>query len=519
MTVNEQLLSRLLIAAGVAVGLLLFAMVLAWAQIVALIVILALGWALTLPRHSELAFWIGVGAANSSILIPFLPGRPYLWEGGLLLAATGVPLAIAMRRTDPEFGDRLRRYKWPVLGLVLYLVVIAALMKIRGIGFQAAGSEQRGGRMYISQFICAAYPLLFLLLPLNPKKVITAYTVFCCLGVTYIVSDLALASGSGFLWNLLAIFGWSADAMGFEATAREGGIRRFQSIAIIARDSIMLILLFVPMNRILMVSRPFWFLLTLALLGAGALGGHRSLLLMVPCIALICAWAQRSLTAGRLVLLGVATVVSLIFAYSFARDLPLSAQRMLSVLPQISVDPVARLDAEGTRDSRNLFRRLGFEIAPNYYLVGRGLGYVQDVPTFSEYDPYGIIENHIQNGSFYTGAPSMLVNTGLPGTFAICLYLFGVTAFAVKNLFWFHGRGCESNIERLTVLVSAVWVVNLVFFFAITGDAAWVMRTFGMLSGMVLLTHWWAAPRAVSTRASTVVPLRPITPPLVPALR
>jgi hypothetical protein len=50
--------------------------------------------------------------------------------------------------------------------------------------------------------------------------------------------------------------------------------------------------------------------------------------------------------------------------------------------------------------------------------------------------------------------------------------------------------GCQSTFDRLTCHVSSLWLVQLVTFMITTGEAGFFMQTFGLLSGMVIITHW-----------------------------
>jgi hypothetical protein len=189
------------------------------------------------------------------------------------------------------------------------------------------------------------------------------------------------------------------------------------------------------------------------------------------------------------ILLGVALLVT----YQTARQLPHSAQRMLSVLPGIEVDPLASVDAENSTSGRASMRRIAFDIAPNFLWVGRGLGFVPDIShlyTHNEIDQYGMLEQSLDQGIFYAGIPSLLVNLGLPGLAGVVTFLGAVSLVAFRNLRSIFQMGCKSTFDRLTCHVSSLWLVQLVTFMITTGEAGFFMQTFGLLSGLVLITHW-----------------------------
>ena len=61
---------------------------------------------------------------------------------------------------------------------------------------------------------------------------------------------------------------------------------------------------------------------------------------------------------------------------------------------------------------------------------------------------------------------------------------------ALRNLRSIHRSGCETTFDRLTCHVSSLWLVQLATFMTTTGEAGFFMQTFGLLSGLVLATHW-----------------------------
>jgi hypothetical protein len=493
MVAAQDQLQKVLIGVGLAFALLLFAVLLGSVQVLALMGFMAIVWALTLPQHAFLALILGSVMMNASLLVPFVSGRPFFWEASLGLAISGLPLMFAMRKGAPDIGERIRYFKWTFVGLALFLVVIAALIRLRGFGLNVLGQGQIGGRAYITQFLGALFPFLYIAVPTDRKLLVRLYVAQCLMSVTFVVSDIALAAGTGPLWFLLSFFGLSTDSLAFEMQSLEGGIRRFQSIAFITRDLNYIILCLYPATRGLTGGSLGRALLILVLLSAGALGGHRISLLILPAVMILSGYAQRTLTLGK-IFLGIALVAAgLSVAYGTARQLPYAAQRMISILPGIEVDPIAQIDADNTAIGRETMRRVAMDVMPNFLLIGRGLGYVPDLGglyVHNELDTYGIVERNLESGAFYSGAPSLLVNLGIPGCIGVFLYLGSVTLFALKNLRFIRRHGCDSNFERVACHISALWLVQLVIFLTTTGDAGFLMTTFGLLSGLVLATHW-----------------------------
>jgi hypothetical protein len=421
---------------------------------------------------------------NSSLLVPFVSGRPFFWEASLMLSISGLPLMFAMRRNAPEFGDRLREYRWVFIGLGAFFLVLVSLIKFRGFGLNVLGQGQVGGRAYVTQFLGLLFPILYLAVPTTPQMLVRVYAAHCLMSMSFLVSDFTLAAGgTGPLWMLLSFFGLSTDSLAFEVQSLEGGVRRFQSVAFVSRDLIYLMLVISPATRALSLSSVIRVLAILGLLGGSALGGHRMSMIIIPSVILLSSLAQRTLSMAKVVVSTLLLGVALLMTYQMARQMPHSAQRMLSVLPGIEIDPLASVDAENSTSGRASMRRIAFDIAPNFLWVGRGLGFVPDINhlyTHNEIDQYGMLEQSLDQGIFYAGIPSLLVNLGLPGLAGVFLFLGAVSLVALRNLRSIFRMGSQSTFDRLTCHVSSLWLVQLVTFMITTGEAGFFMQTFGL---------------------------------------
>jgi hypothetical protein len=91
-----------------------------------------------------------------------------------------------------------------------------------------------------------------------------------------------------------------------------------------------------------------------------------------------------------------------------------------------------------------------------------------------------------------------------------------VTLVALKNLRFIRRHGCSTSFERLASHVSALWIVQVVIFLTTTGDAGFLMTTFGLLSGLVIATHWHLVRKPEEAEPSAVV-AEPVDVPAVPA--
>src|SRR6266496_1781141 len=65
-----------------------------------LLVLAALGtaWLFLLPYHAPLSISLSVATFSSAFILPYFPGRPFMWEFAALLGWTGMLVRVFVRR-------------------------------------------------------------------------------------------------------------------------------------------------------------------------------------------------------------------------------------------------------------------------------------------------------------------------------------------------------------------------------------------------------------------------------------
>jgi len=442
----------------------------------------AFTWAMLLPFHTQIAVFLSVATFSSALIVPFFPGRPFLWEFAALLAWSGLVITISLRRYSPDFGATIRAHRWLFIALAGYCVVLVVTMFYRGFGLRILGSQQMGGRFYFQQLACAIFPVLFAACRLDEKTLRRLVLWQCLLTITYVVSDFAFAFGAE---KLLYFFEVPGDAANFEFQSRGFGLRRFQSLGIIGQGLFFAIL--IGFNLRDFFSRKWVFLIPAALgvFAVGLYSGHRWVIVIVGLTLLFCAWSQRFFNLRNTVLAGAATVGLLVFAYSFAGDLPLTVQRAISDLPGIGVEHQARSDGAATMETRRLLRRAGVEAIPEYFWIGRGFGLAAALDYSPLWDPSWVTW-HINQGKFYNGFIGLMVNTGVFGTAFMALFIFSGTVLALQVMRHLRRHGCQDGFARVCSLVAGLWMANAMAFVFINGDSEYAMKTFSLQAGILL---------------------------------
>ncbi|HAB19887.1 MAG TPA: hypothetical protein PLX89_25865 [Verrucomicrobiota bacterium] len=508
-----QLQKSVLIGACVITAI-FFGLLLAGAPFLLILVLFGVVWLMTLPYHATIAVYLIIATVNSALILPSVPGRPFFWELGVALGWSGLIVSLALRRQTPGTGQRIQQ-NWALLAaMVGYCCVLLFLIYYRGVGIRSLSGDsggQMGGRLYLQQLAITVLPLLLIVNPLSERILVRLFVVQCFLSITYIVSDFIFTQGRGSLFNLLLFLELPTDGANFESQSLNFGIRRFQSLFIFALGMLSILWLKRPL-RDYANRNAFWMWpLTLGFLAIGLLSGHRHLLYISSVMLLINAWAQRFFSVPRLAAMVVVGLVFYAGSFAYVRSLPLAAQRALSFVPGIEVDRLAYEDGFATMEGRRALRRVGLEVAKQYVWVGRGFGKSMNIdPSLYRYD---LTYMNIDNGIFYNGTIGLLVNTGVPGT--ICMFVFlGAGSFlAWRILQLIRQMGAEDDFSRLSSLVASFWFALVISFVFLHGDAEYALRSFGLPAGILIACRWHLERRLAAQQTVASEPVQAISPP------
>jgi hypothetical protein len=449
------------------------------------IMITGLAWLVLLPYHAQVAFYLALTTFSSAFILPLVPGRPYMWEFAALLGWTGVIIMGWLRRYRPEFPQLLREHRWLFLASFAYCTVLVVTMFLRGVGLRILGSGQAGGRLYFQQLICAVFPLLLLMIRTDERLVTRLFTWQYLLAGTYLVSDLVFALTPQAFWTVLYFLEVPSDAVNFERQSMHFGIRRFQSFAYFGQAFIFFLLMYYSL-RDFVSRRSLWLVpLVLGVLSISLLSGHRWVFVIVGLTVFFAAYAQRFFNVHNLVVTGGILVVVLVLLYAYAYHTPQAFQRSISFLPGIHLDGLAKADADNTVQGRRILLRIGMELVPQYFWLGRGFARFLDEYA-TAWDPSGIMW-HVSQGVFYNGFVGLLVNTGIFGTVFMLSFLALGTREAWRIIQLVRTHGCPDTFTRLCSVVSSLWLANLIAFLFLHGDSEFAMKTFSLQAGTLLV--------------------------------
>lgn len=468
--------------AVIGLGALFIGFYLASSIFILILVFVILGWFLLLPYHARLAAYLSITTFSSALILPYFPGRPYMWEFAAFLAWSGLVITISLRRYAPDANHYIKENRWLFAGVILYCIVLIITMYKRGFGLRIMGTEEMGGRFYFQQLMCAIFPVLFVLVRFDERTLIRLYILQCLLTLTFLVSDFVYSRGT--LFGLLAFFELPGDAANFERQAQQFGIRRFQSLSVVGQGLMFLIFVFHKLEDFFTHKAVYLVPLSAVIFGVGLLSGHRYLSLILMITVIFIAYTQRFYTFKNIFITMTAMIAILTPIILYAEKLPLSAQRALSYIPGIRIDSYARVDGSATLKTRRHLREAGFKMIPQYFWVGRG--FMMPSRDYSHLWDLTYVTTHINQGKFYNGFIGLMVNTGVFGTLSMLLFLGAGSYIAYSVIAHLRLYGCEDGFSRMSCIVASVWMANIGAFLFFHGDSEFAMKTFSLQAGLLI---------------------------------
>ena len=483
-------------AAFIAVGLLGF--FLASDAYFAFFVTLALLLVGTLPYHTKMAVYLSVASFSSAIIIPFAPGRPFLWEFAALLGWSGLLVTVAMRRFKDDFGNSIRENKWLFLGILGYLGVLVFTIYARGFGLRVFGSEQMGGRFYFQPIVCGIFPLIFAMIRPEEKTMVRLLILQYVLSLTYLIAEFSFMYSPREIQFIFQFLDVGGDSFTFEKQAANFGFIRYSSLVAVGEAMILLLLVYHKLDDFFSGRGIYLIPLAVGVLFMGLHSGHRIIIADVFGIILVVAYAQRIYTARNLLMTVLGSSFILVLLYLFIDQMPMAVQRGVSFLPGLDVQQAAYDDGFGTLETRRMLREIGMEMIPDYFWVGRGFTFSSSDSLTMVSDPTGLAL-HVAQGRFYNGLIGLMVNTGVFGTLFMVTLMTGGTLLALRIVNRLRILGCDDMFLRICACVAALWMVAVFVFIFLHGDSEFAMKKFSFQAGLMIVCDYHLKMRMLKT--------------------
>jgi len=408
-----------------------------------------------------------VATWNASLTVFFLPGKPRLW-----MLATVISLGLAL------LGQLLDRKRQPIRvpsvtwTLIALAVVVAITMQLRGgIGMHSLGGSTYGGRRYVEVILAIAgyFALTSQRVPL--EKVPLYITLFFLSSLTAAMSNLVYMAGPG-LWWLFLLFptdlalSQAASDLSLDPSL-QAGPKRVAGIAFATMGPYMFMLARYGVKGVLDLRRPWRLVLFLVIMAVGASGGFRSVLILFGLIFLIQFYLEGLHRSPLLPALILAGILGFIGLFLFATRLPLPIQRTVSVLG-VPVNPVAKYDADYSKEWRIKIWEILLPDLPSYLLIGKG--YTLD-PTDLYLTQQAVkrglaqdYESALRAGDYHSGPLTLYIPLGGLGFLA-----FGAFLVAGLRLLLANYRYGHPSLRGINTFLLAFFLARIVFFFLAFG--------------------------------------------------
>ena len=464
---------------------------------------------LLLKDHHVLPFMFW----NATMNFWFLPGSPPFWLLFSMMSVGLMFLSGSLRRRNelmpvPSIG----------LPLILLFLVIGVTAELRGgIGGEAVGSENFGGKSYMLLFgaIFGFFALSSHQIPLNRVKWYIA--VFFLSSVSAAISDLILAAGPSFyfLYSLV-----SPDIAMYQAEGELGfgqHLIRLAGASVAGAGICHYLLARYGIRGMLELRRWGFALLFLLAFGIALLGGFRTSAVTIALLVVFQFIFEKLLRTGYFPAALLAMALLSACVLPFLDRMPLSIQRSLSFLP-VRIDPEARYDAEGTSEWRLEMWKKVLPDVPAYLLLGKGFTFNgTDLYLTAEATKRGYVANYegsIINGAYHNGPLTTIIPFGIWGALGFLWFCWTSIRYLYRKKE--HGHPALKTVN--TFLLS-FFCSSLVFFLTIYGQFNLDLYGFVGIIGFAIALNRGAenpklSPRLLRTK-SAVLPAGLATQPVV----
>lgn len=444
-----------------------------------------------------------VASWNLSMTLFFLPGSPPPWMLAALISCGLIGLAKIMDRKTVLLNAPA--VTWSLLAIAF--VVIGTMAMTGTLGIRSLGGSSYGGKKYflILFAIVAYFGLSTQRIPAGKTNLYLG--AFLIPGLTPVASNIIYKLGPG-LWFLFALFPVDSvmlqAADDFSVDGFSSGIGRIQGLAFSSTALLAFLLARYGIRGILDIRRPWLAFLVMATFGAGLYGGFRSVLALNGALLVMQFFLEGFHRTRFFPLLGIACVGVMACVIPFARQLPLSVQRAISILP-IDVSPKARLDAMGSTDWRlRMWEAARPDVAKHFWV---GKGFTANATQYyltQQAARYGMAEDFEMSliaGDYHNGLLSILIPFGIFGVIAFLAFLWA--GFQVLRYNFCNG---SAGLKILNAFLLSSFIVRAIFFFAVFGGISGDLLTLVGLVGFSVALNNGVCRKPVTSPTGGLVP-------------
>ena len=346
-------------------------------------------------------------------------------------------------------------------GFALMAVIIVHIM-VRGWGLRALSGELWGGMAYVRTFIAFGFFVASDLVLMTEKRWRQLFTWSAISSFFPGLAQATFIMSGGKLYQqymFVRIEAWALRQSLYASSLSEGVVR-YHFMSSIANA--------ITMIGLTLSKWRYLPLVILISLPAALISGFRSaLLIQLMILVLFAIFYSSQDRVKRLGLIMVTIFVGLLFLAPFARSLPLSFQRTLSIIPFYHISEIAREDAFGTVEWRVDIWRIMLKNIPDYLFIGRG--FAAESSLYSTLDPsYASSPEfayYVHN--YHNGPLGMLLDLGIVGLISVTIFIVSSAIEAIKYKKLFAG---DNFMNRYYCYLISVYLSQVIMFFVFFGD-------------------------------------------------
>ncbi len=427
---------------------------------------------------------------NAAIIPMFLPGHPPFW---MLMTVIGLSFACLNRAVNSNARFQVVPSITRPL-IFLAGVVIVTGITTGGVGLAMLGSSQYGGRKYLDLLIGMAGYFAFASQRIPLKRAHLYVGIFLLAGLTPALGNLVYAAGPKFyfLFDVLSPTSAIEQATGEMANY---DIVRIAGLSWGAPAVCFFLLARYGFRGVLDVARPWRILLFAAACVASLFGGYRSGLLLLALTSIAMFMVEGLYRTKYVVMAGLGCLVAVMLLVAQSEHLPLVAQRTLSFIPGLKLDPLARQSADISSEWRIRMWKQVLPEVPQHFFHGKGyaidarslyLDTQSFTPVLGDNAAWAML-----SGDYHNGPLSILIPFGVYGAIG---FLWLVVA-GIRLLYRNYQYGAP-ELKSVNGLLLAAFTARSLFFFVIFGGLSSDMAEFAGWLGLSVALNGGEASRA-----------------------
>ena len=415
---------------------------------------------------------------NLYMIPSFLPGQPSV----LMIM---VPVALVFALLNRSVSSHHRFISIPSLTKPLIFLVVVVLVTAQltgGIGLQAFGGGQFGGKRYFYIFLAVAGYFALTSERIPPQRAGLYLAMFFLPTLASLISNFVYLAGPGFyfLFNLFPASLAEDQASGGSLTSQS--IRRIGGLQVASGGFSSYLFARYGIRGILDSTKPLRVTLFLVVVLACLASGYRSTFILVG-MTFAGMFYLEGLHRTRLlaVLLGLGVACGALLV-PFADKLPWVVQRTLAFLP-IDVDPMVKQITESSSGWRVEIWKTVLPEVPKYFFKGKGYAVSpQDLQMAGnarfqsdEGNAYGAI----LAGDYHSGPLSVVIPFGIFGVIAFVWFLS-----AALRVLYHNYRFGDPSLRRINACLLVTFAARIVLFIFIFGSFYSDIFIFAGLAGL-----------------------------------